>query len=158
MSDKHNESPGGSISLGDLVSTGKPSLAHLSVVDKLVRDFSASVLLVKSGFQRGLSEAKNPLVVIEAQAREAGDIIMGRNPDYDAQPWNNPARLGNVIRVLLPNEVKHYGDPGAALFMWLANQTLKAGAALDEGGSDEDAQARLGVVVEDVVARILGVR
>jgi len=123
MSDEYNESPGGDISLVDLVSTGKPSLAHLHVVDKLVRDFTASVLLVKSGFQQGKAEAKDPLAVIEAQAREAGDIIMGRNPAYDAQQWNSPARLGNTLRVLLPNEVKHYGDPGAALFMWLANQT-----------------------------------
>ncbi|NYT60623.1 hypothetical protein H0A65_17035 [Alcaligenaceae bacterium] len=91
MSDNYNKSKGGDISLDDLVSTGKPPLAHLGVVDKLVRDFAAKVLLVKTGFHQGLPSAKNPVDQLETLAKEMGDIILGRNPDYDAQPCH--ARL-----------------------------------------------------------------
>jgi hypothetical protein len=158
MSQDETESSGGDLSLGDLRNTGKPSLARLDVVDKLVRDFVASVLLVKSGFQQGDESAREPLKVIEEQARQMGDIIMGRNPHYDAQPWQSNSRLGNTIRVLIPNHAKKYGDPGCALFMWLANQALKASATLDEGTTEEAVRAKLAEVVEDVVARIMGVR
>jgi len=33
-----------------------------------------------------------------------------------------------VLKVLLPQETKDYGEPGAALFMWLAAQVAEAAA------------------------------
>ncbi len=158
MNDDYKPSPGGDIDLSQVVSTGKPSLADMSVVDKLVRDFAASVVMAKTGFQRGLEGARNPLAIIEERARDAGAVIMGRDDRFDAQPWNADNRLGNTIRVLLPNEVKHYGDTGTALFMWLANQVLKASASLDDGMDEAAVKGRLAPVLDDVVARILGVR
>lgn len=144
--------------LDRLVEGDKPSLAHFDVVSKLVREFSAAAILVKSGFDLGAPNAKNPLEIIEEQARKCGDIIMGRSPDYVAQEWNREARLGNVIKVLLPDECRHYQDPGMALFMWLANQTLNAVRAQNEGVSEEVAQKRLAAICDDVTARILGVK
>jgi hypothetical protein len=158
MNQNEQDTPGGDLSLGDLHAGDAPSLARTDVVDKLVRDFVASVLLVKTGFQRGHESARNPLKVIEEQAQQLGDIVLGRNPQYVAQPWNHESRLGATLKVLLPSETKHYGDPGCALFMWLANQALKASAALDEGTTEEAVQKNLAAVVEDVVARVMGVR
>ena len=125
------ETPGGDLGRRlSVVDTGKPSLAHLSVVDKLVRDFVGSVLVVKSTFDMGKEHAREPLSLIEGRAKEAGDIILGRNDAYDAQEWNHQYRLGARIKGLLPNECVHYGDPGKALFMWLAAQVLRASVAL----------------------------
>jgi hypothetical protein len=80
---------------------------------------------------------------------------MGRNPAYESSPWNSYYRLGSVFRVLLPNHTKHYGDPGAGAFMWLANQTLEASAALDAGQAEIEVQKRLGEVIEDFVSRLM---
>lgn len=152
------ENQDGGLYLDRLIEGDKPSLAHFDVVAKLVREFSAAVILVKSGFDLGAPSAAAPLDVIEEQASKCGDVIMGRSPDYVAQEWNREARLGSVIKVLLPDECRHYQDPGKALFMWLANQTLAAVRAQNEGVSEEVAQQRLAAICDDVTARILGIK
>lgn len=134
---------------------GTPSLAHIDVVDKVVRDFVFAVLQFKTGFQQGLEQAKEPLVVIEDLARKAGDIIMGRDPAYESSPWNSSYRLGSIFRVLIPNHIKHYGDPGTGAFMWLANQAMQASSALDAGQAETEVQEKLGEVIEDFVSRLM---
>lgn len=152
-----NQTPDtGGLYLDQLVSTGKPSLAHLTVVDGLVRDFVAGVLALKSGFVAGHPDAKYPLLEIEKRARHLGDAFLGRDPAYDAQPYNNISRLGAQLRYLFPKETAHYEDAGAALFMWLANQTLNAAKAQNEGTPEPEVQKRLGAVVDDVISRLLG--
>ena len=126
--------------------------------DELVRRFVVSVLNVRSKFHAGIGNARDPLATIEAEARRMGDIVLGRDALYGPQPWQNVSLLGAQLKVLLPNETKHYGDPGCALFMWLANQALKASAALDEGSTEESVKANLRAVVEDVVSRVTGAR
>lgn len=132
-----------------------PSLANVSVLDKVVRNFVFEVFQVKIGFQQGLSEAKQPLAVIEELARKAGDIIMGRDPAYESSPWNASYRLGSIFRVLIPNHVKRYGDPGTGAFMWLANEVMQASAALDAGQAETQVQEKLGEVIQDFVSRLM---
>ena len=134
---------------------GKPSLANVAVLDKVVRNFVFDVFQVKIGFQQGLAEAKQPLVVIEDLARKAGDIIMGRDPAYESSPCNSSYRLGSIFRVLIPNHIKHYGDPGTGAFMWLANQAMQASSALDAGQAETEVQEKLGEVIEDFVSRLM---
>jgi hypothetical protein len=126
--------------------------------EKLVRDYVAFVLRVKNDFDAGVDGARDPLTSIEAEARRMGNIVLGRHPSYGRQPWQNASKLGAQMKVLLPNETIHYGDPGCALFMWLANQALNATAALNEGSAEESVRARLDAVIDDVVARIVGAR
>ena len=60
------------------------------------------------------------------------------------------------FRVLLPEETKHYGDPGSALFMWLARQLLEAAATLEHNPAAEDRlKRRLERIAVDVVAQLL---
>ena len=55
----------GGLRVDKLVNTGKPSLAHFTVVNGLVRDFMADLLALKSGFDSGNPDAKYPLLEID---------------------------------------------------------------------------------------------
>jgi hypothetical protein len=73
-----------------------------------------------------------------------------------ATPWNCDNRLGMYFRVLLPEETKHCGCPGTALFMWLAAQLAEGAAALERDPVAEGSvKRRLDRIVVDVVARLL---
>jgi hypothetical protein len=97
----------GGLYLDDLVSTGKPSLGVLSVVSWLVRHFVQDVLKIRAAWHAGEPGARDPLASIEVEARQLGDIFLGRDARFDAQPWNTDNRLGMVMRVLFPEETKH---------------------------------------------------
>jgi hypothetical protein len=96
--------------------------------------------------------------MIAAEARLLGDIFLGRDARFDAQPWNTDNRLGMVLRVLLPEETKDYGDPGSGLFMWLALQALNTAAFIEQGGDEAEARERLDGIADDVTARLLGIK
>ncbi|NPT60338.1 hypothetical protein [Paraburkholderia elongata] len=148
----------GGLYLDDLVSTGKPSLGDLAVVSRLVRGFVKYVLDTRAAWHAGEAGVRYPLAIIEVEARQLGDIFLGRDARFDAQPWNTDRRLGMVLTVLLPDETKHYGDPGAALFMWLAAQTADAAEDIEQGGDEVDARGRLDRIVTDVTERLLGTK
>ncbi|EUC21476.1 hypothetical protein [Paraburkholderia hospita] len=148
----------GGLNRDDLVSTGKPSLGDLAVVSRLVREFVKFVLDTRAAWHAGEKGARDPLAMIEAEARQLGDIFLGRDVRFDAQPWNTDNRLGMVMRVLLPDETKHYGDPGAAPFMWLAAQAAEAAAFIEQGSDEVEARERLDRIVTDVTERLLGTR
>jgi len=142
--------------LEDPVSTGKPSLSDPAIVDALVRHFAKRVFDTRAAWQLGQPGARDPLALIEEDARQMGAIVLGRDPAYDATPWNCDNRLGMYFRVLLPEETKHYGCPGTALFMWPAAQLSKGAAALERDPAAEDSvKRRLDRIVVDVVARLL---
>lgn len=142
--------------LADLVATGKPSLGQLDVVSRLVRDFVQRVLDIRAAWHAGDERARDPIALYTEDARRMGDVFMGRDGRFDAQPWNSIRRLGITLRVLLPDETEHYGDPGTALFMWLAAQAASAGAAIESGQSEEEWRAKLDAVADDVTQRLLG--
>jgi hypothetical protein len=56
--------------------------------------------------------------------------------------------------VLLPEECKTFGDPGAALGMWLAMQLVTGAQALEDGQMIEsELRRRLNVVIATVIDR-----
>ena len=158
MADEPREFPPTGLYLDDLVATGKPSLGQLQVVSWIVRHFVQDVLKRRAAFHAGEAGASDPLPSIEREARELGAIFLGKDPRFDAQPWNDPKRLGMTFAVLLPEETKHYGDSGTALFMWLAAQTAEAAAALEGGMAEADVRTELDGIVSDVTDRLLGVK
>jgi hypothetical protein len=142
--------------LDQMDTTHLPSLDDPAVVAALVRGFARNVLEVRAAWHAGAAGARDPLSAIEAEARLLGDIFLGRDDRYDARPWNTPNRLGMYFTVLLPVETRHYGDPGSALFMWLAAQVAEAARALEQDPAAEaKVQARLDTIVADVIARLL---
>ncbi|CAG9168149.1 hypothetical protein [Cupriavidus pinatubonensis] len=135
---------------------GKPSLGQLAVVSRLVREFVQRVLETRAAWHKGEPGAADPLAVYLEDARRMGNIFLGRDARYHAQPWNSIRRLGITLRVLLPEETEHYGDPGTALFMWLATQAATAAAAIETGQSEDVIRRKLDAVVDDVTQRLLG--
>jgi len=142
--------------LEEQISIGKPSLSDPAIVDALVRHFAKRVFETRAAWQLGRPGAREPLVLIEEDARRLGAIVLGHDSAYDATTWNSENRLGMYFRVLLPEETKHYGDPGSALFMWLAWQLMEGAATLERDPAAEDrVKRRLDRIVVDVVARLL---
>jgi hypothetical protein len=134
----------------------KPALGDPAIVDGLVRRFAKRVFDTRAAFHMGEPGAREPLVVIEEDARVFGEIFLGHNAAYDATPWNADDRLGMYLRVLFPEETLAYGGPGVVLFMWLAQQLAQGAKALeDDPDSEAHVQRRLNHVIEDVVARLL---
>lgn len=142
--------------LDSLVGDEKPSLARMGDVSSLVNGFAGMVFSLKAGFQAGDPRAENPLESIDAEATRCGAIILGRDNSFDAQPWNTRNRLGMTLQYLFPKETQHYGDPGKALFMWLANQMLAISKAVDGGMPEDDAKRHIEEICTDVAGRIMG--
>jgi hypothetical protein len=137
---------------------GKPSLGDFNVVNRLVTEFAQDVIGVRKDFHSGKPGADKPIERIEALAGHFGDIFMGRNAEFAAQPWNNPIRLGSKIRVLC-SDAAQYDDEGKALFIWLARNVVRSSEAVENGEmTDEQAGKRLRDVLDSVVAMLLGIR
>lgn len=150
--------PDAGLYLDDLVATGKPSLGDLHVVSWLVRNFAKYVLERRAAFHRGDAGAENPIPAIEAEAGILSAVFQGKDERFDSQPWNTPARVGNLCRVLCPEETKQYGDPVTGLFMWVAGQTIAIMTAI-EGGADEAVmKPRFDQLYDDITDRLLGVK
>ncbi|MFM0165735.1 hypothetical protein PQR39_35565 [Paraburkholderia sediminicola] len=150
--------PESGIYLDDRVVTGKPSLGDAHTVSWLVRHFAKTVLDTRAGFMVGNEAMKDPLTAIEREAREMASIFQGHDERFDAQPWNVPARIGNLCRVLCPEETKQYGDPVAGLFMWVAGQVLGLMMEIEDGGDEAEIKPRIDAMLEDITARLLGVK
>jgi hypothetical protein len=143
--------------LDDLVATGKPSLGDLHTVSWLVRNFAKFCIGKYSDFRAGKGP-RDPMPEISAEAKLLGDIFQGRDDRFDAQPWNSPNRLGNVMRVLMPEETIAFGDPGTGFFMWVAAQTMSMTQSMNEGHPEADIKARMDEMMDDVTARLLGIK
>lgn len=138
--------------------TDKPSLGDWNVVSRLVTDFGQAVIAVRNDFLSGKPGTDDPVLRIERLAAKAGDVIMGRSPEYHAEPWNNPVRLGSKIRYLC-DEIRQYPDPGQAFFVWLSKQVVASMVAVEEQRmSDEVAGKKLREVLDSAVDTLVGVR
>lgn len=152
------EQPGGSLYLDDFKpGTAGQSLAVLGDVSKLVNEFAGGVFMTRAHWHAGTARARDPLKVIEKDAKRCGAIILGHDPEWSPQPWNDDRRLGVTLRVLLPTETAHYGDPGTALFMWLAAQLVAIAQEVEEGRLDEeDSKPEIARLCFETAGRILG--
>ena len=116
----------------------------------------AKALLATNKPWARIAEAKYRARQIEQDARRLSAIVRGHNSAYDATPWNSDNRLGMYFKILFPEETKRYGDPGVALFMWLAWQLMEGAATIEKDPAVEySVKRRLERIVVDVVARLL---
>jgi len=150
--------PDAGLYLDDLIATGKPSLGDLHVVSWLVRHFAQAVLIKRAAFHAGEDGAHDPLPAIETEARQMAVAFQGHDDRFDAQPWNTPARIGNLFRVLCPDETRQYGDPVQGFFMWIAGQLLAMTMAIESGEPEADIKPKIDAMLDDATQRLLGVK
>ncbi|MFC5427641.1 hypothetical protein ACFPTO_02265 [Paraburkholderia denitrificans] len=130
--------------VGHRASVGDPA-----VVESLVRQFGKHCFDTRAAFLAGEPGFEAPLELIEREARALGDKLVGGRSDR--RGWRRPQW---ELAVLLPDETKHYGTPGAALFMWFANQLLQGAKAAEDGMPEPEVHRRLEPIISDVVTRL----
>lgn len=124
----------------------RPTLIDDAEVERLVRGFAARVLFLRAAFHAGEASACNPLETIdhEAQALSAALALTAHGRAY----W----------MVLLPEETKHTGDPGAALGLWIASQLVLMLQDIEDGEAEDAIKPKIEAMLADVVARLVGAK
>ena len=135
----------------------KPYLGQLEVVSALVNHFADQVLRIESAFRTGKPGFEDAQARIEALALAAGDAIMGRSVAYATAPWQNPERLGTVLRLTTPGI--HYGDDyGVKFFEYIALQLVKLNRVMEKGTAPEEIGARVRSLLDDAIDKIIGTK
>lgn len=138
------------------VSAPAAYLGNPELVEQMVRDFFTVVFSERSKWHAGQASGDSVEARIAEVCNSYGRVFMGESPSYQAQPWNNPLRLGSYLRALIP-DCNRFESPGAAYFDFLAVQALNAAIALEEGAMSEDeVKAGISEVVDDAVDVLLG--
>lgn len=136
----------------------RPSLGNADVVRELVSKFGADVVAVRREYLEDKLTGQEAQARIRDLARDYGAIVMGRDKDYFALPWNCDTRLGRRIKLVVP-AVEGVNDPGELLFLTVGT-SLSSLAASHEAGrvTDEDAEHHTKEMLEDTANLILGLR
>jgi len=136
----------------------RPSLGNPDVVIGLVRAFGAAVVDVRKRYNLDELTHDGALAAIDKLSGQYGDIAMGRDPAYEALPWNSPEQLGANIHKRLP-EANEDPDPGKALFLALARSLLDVAVAHEDGDmKDGEAQGHIEAAISSIANLIVGVR
>jgi hypothetical protein len=124
----------------------RPTLATPEVIDALVREFAARVLFLRAAFHAGDAGAEKPLQAIERDARGLSAAL--KLTSFGRAYW----------RVLLPDETRHTGDPGAALGLWVAGQIVAMMQSIENGEPESEVKPQMDAMLADVVARLTGAK
>lgn len=136
----------------------RPSLGDAGVVRGLVSKFADDVVVVRRQYLLDELSGQECIDKVTLLAKEAGDIIMGRNDAYVAMPWNSPERLGRRIGLVLPPE-DGIEDPGELLFFSTGSSLISLAAAHEANNiPDTEAEHVTKTMLEDVINLILGIR
>lgn len=124
----------------------RPTLVANAEVDRVVRAFASRVLFLRAAFHAGEADADHPLEVIDQEARalSAALALTAHGRAY----W----------MVLLPEETKHTGDPGAALGLWMAAQLVEMMRDIEDGTPEAEIKPKIEAMLADVVARLRGAK
>lgn len=136
----------------------RPSLGDAGVVRDLVSKFGADVVAVRREYLEDKLTGQEAQARVRELARDYGAIVMGRDQDYFALPWNCDTRLGRRIKLVVP-AIEGVNDPGELLFLTVGT-SLSSLAASHEAGrvTDEDAEQHTQTMLEDTANLILGLR
>jgi hypothetical protein len=125
--------------------------------DRVVRQYVKFLFDLTAAFQRGEAHAREPLPIIEAEARRLGAMFVALpgEPAYDRR-----RRAGALCRYYFPDEMRHLGarDPIAAGFFWLAGQTAEASRSLDEGAEEPEVLHRMEAIIAEFTAIVRGTK
>lgn len=136
----------------------RPSLGNLDVVRGLVSEFAAAIVDARKQYNLDTLTGEQAQERVRELAREYGDVVMGRDSRYDAMPWNDPARLGRRIKLVVP-PVDGVADPGELLFLTIGTSLMALAKAHEEKRlPDPDAEQHTKSMLEDTANLIAGIR
>lgn len=136
----------------------RPSLGNADVVRGLVSEFAAAIVDTRKQYNLDKLSGEQAQQRVRELAREYGDTIMGRDSRYDAMPWNDPARLGRRIKLVVPT-IDEVTDPGELLFLTIGTSLMSIAAAHESDRlPDKDAEKHTQAMLEDTANLIVGVR
>lgn len=138
----------------------KNYLGDPDVVDQLVRGYLSSCLSLLSNFEDGtvgnVDDASGKLLAL---ALKTAAVFMGEDPNYVAQPWNSPNRLGFYLRALKPPHMEDYARPADAYFAAIGTAAIQHSIAQSNGEISElESKEGLDMIRNDAIAALLGVR
>lgn len=136
----------------------RPSLGNADVVRGLMSKFGGDVVAIRREYLEDKLTGPEAQQRVKDLAKDYGAIVMGRDEDYFALPWNSETRLGRRIRKVV-SPIDGVEDPGELLFLTIGS-SLSSLAAAHEGArlSDEDAESHTKTMLEDTANLILGLR
>jgi len=144
--------------LGFQAPTAQPSLGDPDVVRGLVTEFASQVVAARRAYNEDKLDGEAAIERVRELAREYGNVIMGRDRRYQPLPWNDPARLGRRIRLVVPAQ-DGVEDPGELLFTVVGSSLVSLAAAHeDDRMSDDDVKSKVDVMLADTCDLLLGLR
>lgn len=136
----------------------RPSLGNADVVRELVSKFGSEVVAVRRDYLEDKLTGPEAQARIRDLARDYGAIVMGRDADYFALPWNSETRLGRRIKLVVP-AVEGVNDPGELLFLTVGTSLASLAASHESGRvTDKEAEHHTKDMLEDTANLILGLR
>lgn len=136
----------------------RPSLGNADVVRELVSKFGSEVVAVRRDYLEDKLTGPEAQARIRDLARDYGAIVMGRDADYFALPWNCETRLGRRIKLVVP-AVDGVNDPGELLFLTVGTSLASLAASHEAGRvGDKEAEHHTQTMLEDTANLILGLR
>lgn len=136
----------------------RPSLGDANVVRGLVSEFAAAIVEARKQYNLDQLTGEQAKDRVRELAKEYGDTIMGRNARYFSLPWNDPARLGRRIKLVVP-AVDGVSDPGELLFVTIGTGLMSLAKAHEEGRlPDTDVEQHTKAMLEDTANLISGLR
>lgn len=136
----------------------RPSLGNADVVRELVSKFGTDVVAIRRDYLEDKLTGQEAQARIRDVARDYGAIVMGRDADYFALPWNSDTRLGRRIKLVVP-AVEGVNDPGELLFLTVGTSLASLAASHEAGRvTDKEAEHHTKDMLEDTANLILGLR
>lgn len=143
--------------LGFSVSS-RPSLGNADVARGLVSEFASAIVAARKDYNLDKLTGEQAQARVRELAKEYGEIVMGRDARYEALPWNDPARLGRRIKLVVP-AIDGVTDPGELLFLTVGTSLMTIAKAHEEERlADADAEHHVKEMLEDTANLILGLR
>lgn len=137
----------------------KPSLADPEVVDGLLRQFLASVLMVLNDVQTGMAHEDEGEPRVNALAKRYASMFLGETPDFTLEPWNSRYQLGNYIAAMTVPNMDEFDRPTDAFFAYLASVAIAVAQQEGQGElTPEESQEAIMVTFQDAKAVLLGMR
>lgn len=136
----------------------RPSLGDAGVVRDLVSKFGADIVAVRRDYLEDKITGSEAQARVKELAKHYGAIVMGRDDEYFALPWNCESRLGRRIKLVVP-AIDGVNDPGELLFLTVGTSLSSLSASHEAGTlTDGDAENHTQTMLEDTANLILGLR